>query len=173
MAQVLREIGKKAAAKRAKYVGLNNIKKAVTTSPGEFNGIDEYRSSKPKVEHIAIKDRTGKGRKLNKGKPWYYLTKVESITIDRRKPPVNMIHDDYIEGYLNYKMNKWEMKHKEPEKTDLFYKEEYPKWVAAYEEHHDKVMSWVSKKVVKKFEPKIIDMVMSSRNKHSSLKMAA
>ena len=99
--------------------------------PGEYDGVDEYRDFRPKSEHVSIKDRVDKGKKLNKQKPWYYLTKKESIAINSKRESTKMTHRDYIEGYLKQKMSKWENKHPEPAQDDLFYKEEYPKWRGA------------------------------------------
>lgn len=137
--------------------------KVQVTDPGEYDGMDEYRSSKPKIEHIAIKDRKGKGKKLNKQKPWYYLTRVESITIEGRRKPPKMTHDDYIKGYLKQKIDKWERKNPKPKEDDLFYKDEYPKWITAKEEAHDRIMGQV-KHHIRKYSRKILDVVFKSRN---------
>lgn len=89
--------------------------------------IQAYRDMKPEQKHIPVMERKWKCSK----KPWYYLTKVESIAINSRHKSAKMTHDDYIEGYLKDKMKKWEVMHKKPEESDLFYKEECPKWEAA------------------------------------------
>lgn len=99
--------------------------------PGEYDGVDEYRDFRPKVTHVTIKNRVGKGKKLNKQKPWYYLTKKESIAIENRRKQVKMTHEEYIEAYLKDKMTKWEQTHNKPKEDDLFYKEELPKWQGA------------------------------------------
>lgn len=102
--------------------------------PGEYNGIDEYRDFHKQcapTNHVTIKNRSGKGRKLNKGKPWYYLTKKEHIAIENNRKSSKMTHQDYIEGYLKQKLSKWEMKHPKPKEDDLFYKEDLPKWQGA------------------------------------------
>ena len=102
-----------------------------TNDPGEYNGIDEYRDYRPTVTHVTIKDRVGKGKKLNKQKPWYYLTKKESITIENNRKQAKMTHEEYIEAYLKDKLSKWEKKNPKPLENDIFYKEEYPKWTGA------------------------------------------
>lgn len=99
--------------------------------PGEYDGVDEYRDFRPAISTTTIKDRVGKGKKLNKQKPWYYLTKKESIAIENRRKQVKMTHEEYIEAYLKDKMIKWEQTHNKPKEDDLFYKEELPKWQGA------------------------------------------
>lgn len=99
--------------------------------PGEYDGVDEYRDFRPAVSGTSIKNRVGKGRKLNKQKPWYYLTKKEYIAIENHRKQAKMTHGEYIDAYLKYKMTKWENKHPKPEENDIFYKEELPKWQGA------------------------------------------
>ena len=99
--------------------------------PGEYDGVDEYRDFRPAITNVAIKDRVGKGKKLNKQKPWYFLTKKETIAIENRRKSSRMSRDDYIEGYLKQKLNKWESKNPKPKEDDLFYKEDLPKWQGA------------------------------------------
>ena len=136
-------------------------------NPGEYDGVDEYRSSRPNNPHVSIKDRVGKGKKLNKQKPWYYLTKQENIAINARTVSPKMKRDDYITGYLNQKMNKWEKANPKPLETDLFYKEQYPAWIAAREAHHDTIMSFISKKYVKKYTKTVVYDILESKNKES------
>ena len=99
--------------------------------PGEYDGVDEYRDFRPAIDGKPIKNRVGKGKKLNKGQPWYYLTKKESIAIWSSRGSTKMTHEDYIEGYLKQKMSKWELKYPKPKEDDIFYKEELPKWQGA------------------------------------------
>lgn len=135
--------------------------------PGEYDGVDEYRDFRPEIEHISIKDRPGKGRKLNKQKPWYFLTKKEHIAIESSRGPTKITHNEYVELYLKQKMNKWETKNKKPDEQDIFYKEEYPKWVAAREEHHDKVVAMLNKTYIHKYTKPLINAVLESRFKES------
>ena len=171
MARTLKEIKPHAAKIRAKYVGLNNIKKALSTNnPGEYDGIDEYRTyrnSHTSIIHTPIKERVGKGKKLNKGKPWYYLTKKESITIENKRKSVKMTHEEYIESYLKQKLSKWEQSHNKPKEDDIFYKEEYPKWVSDREAQHDKIVQFLSQKYVKKYTRPLIYSILESKNKES------
>lgn len=146
--------------------------------PGEYDGIDEYRDFRKQyapTNHVTIKNRSGKGRKLNKGKPWYYLTKKEHIAIENNRKSSKMTNQDYIEGYLKQKLSKWEMKHPKPKEDDLFYKEEYPKWVADREAQHDKIVQFLSQKYIKKYTRPLIRHILESKNKESktSYKKAA
>jgi len=173
MARTLKEIKPHAAKIRAKYVGLNNIKKALSVNnPGEYDGIDEYRDFRKQcapTNHVTIKNRSGKGRKLNKGTPWYYLTKKEHIAIENNRKSAKMTHQDYIEGYLKQKLSKWEMKHPKPKEDDLFYKEEYPKWVADREAQHDKIVQFLSHKYIKKYTRPLIYHILESKYKVSKM----
>ena len=135
--------------------------------PGEYDGVDEYRDYRPTVNHVAIKDRHGKGRKLNKQKPWYFLTKKERIAIEVTRKSNKMTHNDYIEAYLKQKLDKWEQTHKKPAEDDIFYKEEYPKWVTERESQHDKIVSMLNKKYIKRYTRPLIHAVLDSRFKES------
>lgn len=134
-----------------------------------WSAIEEYRKMVPKTDHIPIKDR----KKPPRNKPWYFLTKEESITINNRHKTNKMTHDDYVKGYINHKLEKWKKKHPEPQPSDLFYKEEHPKWVMNYEEYHDKVVGNVSSKYVKRYTRNVIDYIFDSRSKYSRLLYAA
>ena len=135
--------------------------------PGEYDGVDEYRDFRPAITNVAIKNRVGKGKKLNKQKPWYYLTKKESIAIEATRKSNKMTHEDYIEAYLKHKLDKWEQTHKKPAENDIFYKEEYPKWVAERESQHDKIVSMLNKKYIKRYTRPLIHAVLDSRFKES------
>lgn len=133
--------------------------------PGEYDGVDEYRDFRPEIVHVTIKDRKGKGKKLNKQKPWYYLTKSEHIAIEGRRKPPKMDHDDYIESYLTSKLKKWENKNPKPAQDDLFYKEEYPKWTSAREAIHDNIVAQLNKKYIKKYTRPLINHILDSKFK--------
>lgn len=135
--------------------------------PGEYGGVDEYRDFRPAITDVAIKNRVGKGKKLNKQKPWYYLTKKEHIAIENNRKSAKMTHEEYIEAYLKQKLNKWEQKNPKPKEDDLFYKEEYPKWVAERESQHDKIVSMLNKKYIKQYTRPLIHAVLDSRFKES------
>lgn len=135
--------------------------------PGEYDGVDEYRDYRPAITHVAINARVGKGKKLNKGQPWYYLTKKEHIAIENNRKSSKMTHQDYIEGYLKQKLSKWEMKHPKPKEDDIFYKEEYPKWVAEREAQHDKIVQFLSQKYIKKYTRPLIYNILESKHKES------
>ena len=131
--------------------------------PGEYDGVDEYRDFRPAIAHVSIKDRIGKGKKLNKQKPWYFLTKQETIAIENRRKSSRMSRDDYIEGYLKQKLNKWESKNPKPKEDDLFYKEDFPKWVAEREAQHDKIVSFLSNTYIKKYTKPLIHNILESK----------
>lgn len=135
--------------------------------PGEYDGIDEYRDYRPTIVHVKIKDRVGKGKKLNKQKPWYYLTKKESITIENNRKQTKITHEEYIEAYLKDKLSKWEKKNPKPLENDIFYKEEYPKWVAEREAQHDKIVAFLNKKYIKKYTRPLIYNILESKHKES------
>lgn len=135
--------------------------------PGEYDGIDEYRDYRPTIIHVKIKDRVGKGKKLNKQKPWYYLTKKESITIENNRKQAKMTHEEYIEAYLKDKLSKWEKKNPKPLENGIFYKEEYPKWVAEREAQHDKIVAFLNKKYIKKYTRPLIYNILESKHKES------
>ena len=147
----------------------NCVPKAIKANdPGEYDGIDEYRDFRPyPTTHVAIADRIGKGKKLNKQKPWYFLTKKETIAIESSRGPTKMTHEDYIKGYLKHKMNKWEMKNPKPKEDDIFYKQDYPKWVADREAQHDKIVHLLSQKYVKKYTRPLIYSILESKHKES------
>ena len=138
-----------------------------TNDPGEYDGVDEYRDFRPAIADVAIKDRVGKGKKLNKQKPWYYLTKKESIAIENKRKSVKMTHEEYIESYLKQKLSKWEQMHNKPKEDDIFYKEEYPKWVSEREAQHDKIVHILSQKYVKKYTRPLIYSILESKKKES------
>lgn len=133
--------------------------------PEEYNhcGLDAYQESRPKVKHIPVMERKWKCSK----KPWYCLTKKENIAIEKKHKPPKMSKEDYIEAYLKQKMSKWEQKHKKPDEQDLFYKEEYPKWISAREEHHDIVVQLLNKKYINRYTQPLINKILESRFKES------
>jgi hypothetical protein len=102
-------------------------------------------------------------------KPWYFLTKEESITINNRHRPVKRTHDDLIIDYLNHKLNKWKKTHPDVDESDLFYKEQHPEWVQKYEEAHDAIVAQLSKKYIKKYTDTLASYILKSRNKYSSI----
>lgn len=126
------------------------------------DGVEAYRNTRPYQEHVPIMERKGK---LNK-KPWYILTKKEHIAIDKSHKSTKMTRDDYIKGYIKQKMDKWELKHKKPQDNDLFYSSEFSKWTNAREEHHDRMMSIVSKKYIKRYTRPLVDYVHKSKHKY-------
>ena len=141
--------------------------KVHANDPGEYDGIDEYHDYRPEIKHKAIKERTGKGKKLNKQQPWYFLTKKERIAIEATRKSSKMTHEDYIEAYLKQKLDKWELAHKKPTEDDLFYKEEYPKWVKERESQHDKIVNVLNKKYIKRYTRPLIHAIIDSRFKES------
>ena len=78
-----------------------------------------------------------------------------------------MTHEEYIESYLKQKLSKWEQSHNKPKEDDIFYKEEYPKWVAEREAQHDKIVHLLNKKYIKKYTRPLIYNILESKNKES------
>ena len=133
--------------------------------PEEYNhcGLDAYQEYRPKVKHVPVIERKWKCS----NKPWYFLTKKERIAIEVTRKSNKMMHEDYIEAYLKQKLDKWEQTHKKPTEDDIFYKEEYPKWVAERESQHDKIVSMLSKKYVRRYTRSLTYAILDSRFKES------
>lgn len=129
------------------------------------DGLKAYREMVPEPVYKSIKIKTDKRPPRNK--PWYFLTKEESITIESRKKSPKMTREMYVIGYIDHKLEKWKKKHPEPQKTDLFYKEEHPKWTANYESYHDKVVHDVSSRYIKHYTKNVINHIFDSRSKYS------
>lgn len=129
-----------------------------------WKGASEYRELVPKpiYKHMPVEQRVEA-----RGKPWYYLTKAEHIAIENRRKSPKMTHEDYIKATLDHKTNKWKKKHPEPTKDDLFYKEEHPKWVQAYEEAHDRIVKSLQRKYITKYTRPIIYKILESKAKES------
>lgn len=134
-------------------------------TPEEYNhcGLDAYHEYHPKGKHIPVIERKWKCS----DKPWYFLTKKERIAIENKRKQVKMTHEEYIEAYLKQKLTKWEQKHEKPKKDDIFYKEDYPKWVADREAQHDKIVAFLNKKYIKKFTRPLIHHILESKTKES------
>ena len=81
---------------------------------------------------VFCRDRHIKG--LIRKKPWYMLSKRDSIAILNRKRRTKLNHTELMEGYVQHKLKKWEHKHPCPAKPDdLFYDQYYPGWKADYD----------------------------------------
>lgn len=156
---------KKLVKKLRRIKEQKNCIPAKVETPEEYNhcGLDAYREYRPKAKHIPIPERKWKCSK----KPWYFLTKKEHIAIEVTRKSNKMTHNDYIEAYLKQKLDKWEQTHKKPAEDDIFYKEEYPKWVAERESQHDKIVSMLNKKYIKRYTRPLIHVVLDSRFKES------
>ena len=133
---------------------------------------DQSKSKALKAYHELVPDPIYKHmpteqRAEVRGKPWYYLTKSERIAIENRRPSTKMTHEDYIKATLDHKINKWKKKHPEPAKDDLFYKEEHPKWVQAYEEAHDRIVKSLQRKYITEYTRPIIYKILESKAKES------
>lgn len=110
--------------------------------------------------------------------PWYMLTKgkvykcedttwlkveSESTRLHNKTVLKKFTRDDLTIGYLDARMEDWKKLHPEPQTDDLFYKEEHPKWVSDYEEHHDKVVKMLVDSHITKYNKKTINAVLESR----------
>lgn len=82
--------------------------------------------------------------KYKREKPWYYLTKEESIAINSKNKRVShLTKEEYQQAYIKHKLKKWELKHRKPCKdNDLFAKEFIPVW----EEQRKKALESFKKK---------------------------
>jgi len=93
-------------------------------------------------------------------KPWYFLTKEESITINNGHMPVKRTAIDNIVGLYKDKLYKWINNHPTPEKDDLFYNDTVSqlykdlnnyrdivlaKWYTQYIENHYNIGAWSPK----------------------------
>lgn len=93
-------------------------------------------------------------------KPWYFLTKEESITINNGHKSVKRTAIDNIVGLYEDKLYKWINNHPTPEKDDLFYNDTVSqlykdlnkymdtvlnKWYIQYIENHYNIGAWSPK----------------------------
>lgn len=123
-------------------------------------------------------------------KPWWYLTSGKCFNSEERKTQFGtctktwkvqseaselyaktirhkMTREDYIEACIKHKLDKWKKTHPEPQKDDLFYKQEHPKWVADYETIHDKIVGEVSKRYIEHYTKRTINHILDSKHKYS------
>lgn len=93
-------------------------------------------------------------------KPWYFLTKEESITINNGHKSVKRTAIDNIVGLYENKLYRWINNHPTPEKDDLFYNDTVSqlhkglnkymgtvlnKWYIQYIENHYNIGAWSPK----------------------------
>lgn len=77
-------------------------------------------------------------------KPWYYLTKEESITINKKNNICsNLTNEELLSGILKNRIKKWEQKHRKPCNEDDIFAKEYLK---SWEEERKKAIESFKKK---------------------------
>lgn len=77
-------------------------------------------------------------------KPWYYLTKEESITINKKNNiRSGLTREELLSGILKNRIKKWEQTHKKPCNEDDMFAKEYLK---SWEEERKKAIESFKKK---------------------------
>lgn len=183
---------KKIKARRAKWLAdmhHNNIPKSASPAK-ELNADDYYAKLRDARKAELKKFSDSPARHTKSKKPWYMLSKAkyhyethheewgdhtawfkvesESTRLYNKTIPKKFTKNDLVIGYLDKKMEDWQKKHPMPNKDDLFYKEEYPKWQAEYETQHDRVVKSLVDHHIDKYNKKTIEAVLTSRAKYSA-----
>lgn len=119
----------------------------------KWNGYDAY----DEIHNNRIEELK---KQKPENKPWYFLTKEESITINNRHMSVKRTAIDNIVGLYENKLYKWINNHPTPEKDDLFYNDTVSqlykdlnnyrdivlaKWYTQYIENHYNIGAWSPK----------------------------
>lgn len=104
-----------------------------------------------------------------KRKNKWYLTKTQLKKINVK----NMINQcmtmsEKVIGYLKSKVLRWKRRNPKPKEDDLFYREDYHKWVQKYEDAHDKLVKQL-KKYIKRYTKNIAEYILRSRSNEYSI----
>lgn len=89
--------------------------------------------------------------KFMRRKPWYMLLKRESVPMCKKLYGGNKLnHTELMEGYVQHKLKKWEIKNPCPvQKDDLFYEQEYQQWSAKRQAAEERLRDLVINKYTK------------------------
>lgn len=88
---------------------------------------------------------------IKRKKPWYLLSKRDSIRIESSRKAKRLNHTELMEGYVQHKLSKWKTNHPCPvQKDDLFYKEQYPVWEAQKNAEEERIRDLIVNKYTNK-----------------------
>lgn len=108
---------------------------------------------------------------IKRKKPWYMLTKRDSIAIESSRKVKKINHTELMEGYVQHKLKKWEAKNPCPvEKDDLFYEQQYPEWAAKRQKAEEYLRDVVINKYTNKLS--LIGRFEIDDNKYEELEVA-
>ena len=108
---------------------------------------------------------------IKRKKPWYVLSKRDSIAIESNRKVKKINHTELMEGYVQHKLKKWEAKNPCPvEKDDLFYEQQYPEWAAERQKAEEYLRDVVINKYTNKLS--LIGRFEIDGNKYEELEVA-
>ena len=108
---------------------------------------------------------------IKRKKPWYVLSKRDSIAIESNRKVKKINHTELMEGYVQHKLKKWEAKNPCPvEKDDLFYEQQYPEWAAKRQKAEEYLRDVVINKYTNKLS--LIGRFEIDDNKYEELEVA-
>lgn len=108
---------------------------------------------------------------IKRKKPWYLLLKRDSIKIESSRKDKKINHTELMEGYVQHKLKKWEVKNPCPvEKDDLFYEQQYPEWAAKRQKAEEYLRDVVINKYTNKLS--LIGRFEIDDNKYEELEVA-
>lgn len=108
---------------------------------------------------------------IKRKKPWYVLTKRDSIAIESSRKVKKINHTELMEGYVQHKLKKWEAKNPCPvEKDDLFYEQQYPEWAAKRQKAEEYLRDVVINKYTNKLS--LVGRFEIDDNKYEELEVA-
>ena len=108
---------------------------------------------------------------IKRKKPWYVLSKRDSIAIESSRKVKKINHTELMEGYVQHKLKKWEAKNPCPvEKDDLFYEQQYPEWAAKRQKAEEYLRYVVINKYTNKLS--LIGRFEIDDNKYEELEVA-
>lgn len=108
---------------------------------------------------------------IKRKKPWYVLPKRDSIAIESSRKVKKINHTELMEGYVQHKFKKWEVKNPCPvEKDDLFYEQQYPEWAAKRQKAEEYLRDVVINKYTNKLS--LVGRFEIDDNKYEELEVA-
>lgn len=109
-----------------------------------WDGYDSYDQIKGDKGYVfkgnSLDTFTKKPWKASK-KPWYFLTKEESITINNRHKPIKRTAADNLFAWYENKYEKWLKKNPQPTTPNLFYDQFAKEWLKEEERFTNKMVT--------------------------------
>lgn len=92
--------------------------------------LDNFKKSHDVTSEFLKEHNVWPPHKFMRRNPWYMLLKRESVPMCKKLYTSSKLnHTEFMEGYVQHKLKKWEVKNPCPvQKDDMFYSQQYPEW---------------------------------------------